>query len=301
MELSLTMKLRIAVSAALGILVLGYLAWPIIAPQDPAGVVRASNTTPAGTAVLVALSFAIGFGGYFLCWPWGREIAILAVPFGLAAWSIRSGSMAVLMQAHPSASQRQALYAAMAWEPLFWLALVAAGLAGVMVAQKLRPGAVRAEQPESSGSKSLVKAGIAVVATVMIAQLLIPILAQDVKMSDGRVGTVVGQPPVGQIVFAVLVAFGCAGFAVKSWLGLDYIWPCVAAAMVNGVAMIITLRADVLAYMARTWPAAIYCNSTLAILPVQMVCFGVLGSIAGYWLAVRYDFWRTYEMNGSAR
>ncbi|GAI88636.1 unnamed protein product, partial [marine sediment metagenome] len=29
---------------------------------------------------------------------------------------------------------------------------------------------------------------------------------------------------------------------------------------------------------------------------VQMVALGTLGSIAGYWMGIRYDFWRKHEI-----
>jgi hypothetical protein len=29
---------------------------------------------------------------------------------------------------------------------------------------------------------------------------------------------------------------------------------------------------------------------------VQMVAFGALGSVAGYWMAIRFDYWRKHEM-----
>jgi hypothetical protein len=42
------------------------------------------------------------------------------------------------------------------------------------------------------------------------------------------------------------------------------------------------------------YPPAFFYSPVISILPVQMVAFGALGSIAGYWLAVRYDYWRKY-------
>jgi len=27
-----------------------------------------------------------------------------------------------------------------------------------------------------------------------------------------------------------------------------------------------------------------------------MVAFGTIGSIAGYWMAIRYDYWRKHEI-----
>jgi len=49
-------------------------------------------------------------------------------------------------------------------------------------------------------------------------------------------------------------------------------------------------------YMAHQWPAVFFSNAAASVLPSQMVAFGTLGSVAGYWMAARYDHWRKYEM-----
>ena len=48
MELTWINKLRIAAVAALGVMVIGILAWPLAAPGDPLMPVRASGKTGAG-------------------------------------------------------------------------------------------------------------------------------------------------------------------------------------------------------------------------------------------------------------
>jgi len=75
--------------------------------------------------------------GYFLSWPYGREIGILAVPAGLSLWAVKTGSIASLIQMNPTVNQRQAIFAAFKWEGLFWLALVAVGFVGVLTAQAM--------------------------------------------------------------------------------------------------------------------------------------------------------------------
>ena len=49
-------------------------------------------------------------------------------------------------------------------------------------------------------------------------------------------------------------------------------------------------------YLAQAWPANFFGDVAASILPVQMVAFGALGSVAGYWMAVRYDYWRKHEL-----
>ena len=63
MELTSINKLRIAAVAALGIGVLGLLAWPLAAPADPLTPVRAWSISPSGTLALLVLAFGLGFVG----------------------------------------------------------------------------------------------------------------------------------------------------------------------------------------------------------------------------------------------
>ena len=299
MELSWLMRLRIAAAAATGALLIGILAWPLAAPPEPFGVVSlVSGTITLGGAITLAfLAFLAGFIAYFLSWPYGREIGILAVPSGLAIWAVRSGSMAGLMQLNPTLDQRQALLATLKWEPIFWLAIVAAGFAGVLISQKiLHPRPEPDESQEKANSKSgiYLNAAIALVGSGLIAQFCIGRFAQDVGIFDSKLGSVVAQPAVGQIVFAVLVSFGLAAFVVKKFLNVSYIWPIIAGALVTAFAISTYVKQDVLQHLVARHPPVFFSNVVISILPVQMVAFGALGSIAGYWLAVRYNYWRKH-------
>jgi len=289
MELSWLMRLRIAAVVATGAALIGILAWPVAAPLDPLGPVQASNVTPVGAAALVLLASWVGFIAYFISWPYGREIGILAIPCGLAIWAIRSGSMAQLIQLNPTLPQRQILFAALKWESFFWLLIVAAGFAGVLLGQKIRSKPEPAETPMKANPNpnKYLNAIIALVGSGLIAQLCINILAQDVMTSDNKL---VAQPAVGQIVFAVLVSFGLAAFVVKIFLNMSYIWSTMAGAFVTTFAIATYARQDILQHFVGRYPATFFTNAVISILPVQMVAFSTLGSIAGYWLAVRYSY-----------
>jgi hypothetical protein len=290
-ELPWSAKLKVTATLLAGIILIGLLAWPLAAPVEPFGVV----SVPAfgGAVTLAGLAVLAGFIGYFLSRPYGREIGILAVPSGLAIWAVRCGNMAELMWLNPTLAQRQALFAALRWEPFFWLAIVAAGFGGVLVGQHLvsRPSSL---VPRSRQASSPVSSIIAVVGSVFIAQFCIGIFAQDVRITDPKLGSVVAQPAVGQIVFAVFVSFGIAAFLVKKFLNAGYIWPIAASALVTGFAVITYLKQDTLQHLVEHNPPVFFSSAVISILPVQMVAFGVLGSIAGYWLAVRYNYWRKH-------
>ena len=296
MELSWPMKLRIAAAVTTGVVLIGILAWPMAVPSEPLGAVRASNLGLGGAITLLMLAFLAGFIAYFVSWPYGREIGILAAPSGLAVWAVRCGSMTTLMQLYPTEAQRQALLTTLKWDSIFWLAVVAAGFAGVLLGQKIlsspRPDETQ-EKPNPKSTKYL-NAIIALVGSALIAQLCIRIFAQDVKILDD--GSVMAQPSIGQIVFAVLISFKLAAFVVKKFLDVSYIWPTIATALVTAFATSSYAKQEVLQYFVKTWPAAFFANSVISILPVQIVAFGTLGSIAGYWMGVRYSYWRKHEM-----
>ena len=285
MELSLLMKLRIVSAMTIGVVLVGVLAWQLAGPSEPAGAIGSDGAT-----ILILFAFVAGLGAYFVSWPYGRQIGVLAVPSGLAVWAVRSGSMAALMQLSPTVTQRQAVLAALRWEPIFWLGVVAAGFAGVLLGEKIRPGMALKNTHGKSNFKSgkYLNTVIALICSGLIAQFCIRILAQDV-----RLGSVMSQPAVGQIVFAVLVSFGLAAFLAKRFLDAGYIWPTIAAAFVTAVATSTYIKQ--MQFFVHSWPATFFSNSVVSILPVQMVAFGALGSIAGYWMAVRYSYWRKRE------
>ena len=198
MELSWSMKLRIAAVAAVGIVLVGYIGRPSDMSSEQVGIAIGD------VKVLIVLAFLSGAIGYFVSWPYGRHVGILAAPFGLSIWALRAGSMTYLMQLNPAVAQRQQLIASIRWEPIIWLAIVAAGFAGVLVVHKIIPG----RKVEMKQEKHILSVNgflngiIAIVASVIIAQFCIRLLAQDVRMFDNRLGSMVTQPAVGQIVFA---------------------------------------------------------------------------------------------------
>ena len=183
MELSWVMKLRIAAAAAVGVVIIGILGWRL---AEPVAITGSAN--PRGIGMLVVLALVTGFIGYFVSWPHGREIGILAVPFGLAVWAVRSGSMAALMQLHPTAAQRQELIATLRWEPIVWLLIIAAGCVGPLVCWK--SFAKRAPQEQKGNSKpkpiKYLNAITALAASGVIAQFFLRVFAQDVNTVDER-------------------------------------------------------------------------------------------------------------------
>jgi hypothetical protein len=349
MELSWPMKFRIGAVCGVGIVLIGILAWPLSGGTDPFSTVLAVNLAAADILSLIGLSVLAGFLCYFIAWPYGREIAILAVPTGLAVWAIRTASMATLIQQKATlanqqaqtiietVAKRQEIFAAVKWAPLFWLGIIAAGFLGVALAHliaaglqnalskgstamptwrqifafgttehALAPKSTFSEQSAPSGEGQegktspasrlnfLINPAIGIIGSLLLVQFCIMLLAQDVRFSDSNLGSVVGQPAVGQIVFAVIASFGIAAFVIKVFLNVSYIWPIIASAFVNAYAISLYVNQAVLEHLVKSWPAVFFSKSVLAVLPIQMVSFGCLGAIAGYWLAMQYQHWRQH-------
>jgi len=297
-ELSWPMRLRIGASAAIGVILIGFWAWPLAAPSEPFGVVSLANgsISPGGAMILAGLAFLAGLLAYFLSWPYGREIGVLAVPSGLAVWAVRTGSMANLMQTNPDLLQRQALFTTLKWEPAFWLAVVALGFLGVFAGGTIRSKyqSNRVQKETTTKSNIYLNSAIALVGSGLITQVCIGILARNVRMYDSELGSVVAQPTVGQIVFAVFVSFGIATFIVKEFLNAGYSLPIIGGTVVMFYNINTYARQSVLEHLIQTWPPVFFPNAVISILPVQMVTFGTLGGIAGYWLAVRHNYWRKH-------
>ena len=205
--------------------------------------------------------------------------------------------MANLILQNPAVHQRQQLFAALKWEPLFWLAVIAAGFAGVWIGKKVTLKKEPQSQPAQANSNlnMYLSAIIAVVGSVLIAQFCIGMFAQNIRMFDSKLGFVIAQPAVGQIALAVFAAFGVAGFVFKKFLDVSYIWPSAAAGFITAFAISIYAKQDVLEHLVQRWPAVFFSNTILAISPIQMAAFGTLGAVAGYWQAVRYCHWRKHN------
>lgn len=297
MELSWANKARIGAAAALGIILIGVFAWPLAAPEDPLAPVRSTRIDFLGTLLLLALAFATGLAGYFLAWPHGREIAILAVPFGLLTWVLRSGPMQTLTQAYTTPATREALMRSLRFEPIFWMVIVAAGFAGVLVAQRLRPGSgtpLTLSQLKGRFRPNIALPGAAALLMgTLLAHFSLGVFAQDLSTSTIGAAT---QPAIGQIVPAGIAAFAVAGFVVKKLFDLSYVWTAATSILVIPFAYTFYGRPATVAKFAETYPAAFFPHAVFAILPLQMVALGALGSILGYWLAVRYDYWRKHEI-----
>jgi predicted small integral membrane protein len=299
MELSWTMRIRIVLAVAIGVVLLGILPWNQIKP-GPEGIfaLLSGNISRADLITCAILAFGAGFLASTVCTPFGMQIGVIAAPAGMAVWSFRSADLSTLFQASPAVNDRLAVYARLRFEAFIWLALAACCFLGAYVADKLI-GKKNADLPDKFDATfklpnfAIIPA--AVIGTVIVANILINILAGDVRYSDPKMGQVTGQPANFQIAFAVIVAFMACGYVAKLFIGSSFIWPAAASALLSSYSIITYSNQSAITYLAKTWPAVFFIKPVTAVLPVQMVAFACLGAVWGYWLAVRYNLWKTYE------
>jgi hypothetical protein len=203
------------------------------------------------------------------------------------------------MQSLREPFEREALLHSLRFEPVYWLLVVAAGFSGVLVAQRLRPSSgpalSLAQIKKDLKPGTYLNIGIALVVSTLLVAFFTGVFAQDLCTSYT---TLAAQPEVGQIVFAILGAFAAAAFVVKKFLDLSYLWPAAASLFVLPFAYAIYGDPETITQFAQTEPATFYPHAIFAILPLQFVALGALGAVTGYWLAVRYDYWRKHEGAG---
>ena len=236
MEMTWTMRFRILGVLLTGIILLGILAGPVVRPADPGSAISLyqASIKPMAIASCFAMAFVSGLLAFLVAWPFGRELAPLAAPAGLAYWACSSGNMFSLIILNSGFAERKTLYSALKWEGLFWLAVIACGWLGSLVAARIfkaKPVNIPGLPQEKQGSVNLLSIISGIAVSVVIGNFAINALAQDVKIFDSKLGSVIGQPGTAQIAFAVIVAFGLAAYCAKYFLEVGHIYPVIAAAI----------------------------------------------------------------------
>jgi hypothetical protein len=278
-------------------LIVGFGVFGLVNPDTPLDAISLSSVDISIVDMILcaAAAFAAGAIAYFAAYPYGKQLGPLAAAVGLAVWTFRSGTMASLMQVNTTVELRQKIYAQNQLECVLWLAVLAAGLLGSYVAGKLS-GLKETPTPDilnpKKGKNQAINIAISMVLTVVITQLAITIFAQDVRLFDSELTYVIGQPGNGQIAFAVILSFAIAAFVAKSYLSVNYVYTTISAVLL----MIWTVQAHAnsqnLEHMTSFWPANIFPKATCAILPIQLISFAAIGSIAGHWFAIQWAYSR---------
>ena len=298
MELSIVMRLRIAAAMVVGAVIIGFIGWPMVRPVDGAGAVSLfdGQVSIVDGLILAALAYVSGFAAYFAASPCGKAIAPLAVPTGLAVWTFRSGNVETLLRSNRQVAEKLAAYNSFRIEILLWLGLIGMGYLGILTAQKIKasrlPEEIAEAEKDTSKNRSL-RIAMAIVATTVVAMFCIGIFAQDIRRFDAEIDFVIGQPGRGQIAFAVIASFALGAFLCKNFLNTPPIVSTIASLALVQVAVLISTNN--LEHMSANWPVSFFPRAISAILPVQIAAFSAIGSVLGYWIAIRYAYWREHE------
>jgi hypothetical protein len=288
------MRIRILASMAVGAFLIGFLLWPKIAPADPLGAVTLYEGAFSASDIVLCLlaAFLAGAGGYFVAYPYGKSVGLLAVPTGLAVWTLQGGTVHSVLLTHSAFEQRLAVYHFFRIETFFWLAMLACGAAGIWLAARFFPSktapAVPAPPLKKTTAKQIVSILVAVLASVVTVQLTVGLFAQDVRYPDTHIGSVTGQPGNRQIAFAMLASFTLAGAIIKYFLDCDHYWAVLASPILYFFVISKACSPQILQYMTENWAVAYFPNTISAILPIQIVSFSAIGALAGQWLVVKY-------------
>jgi len=294
-DLSWPVRFRITAGILTGVVLIGFLGWPIIKPAGPFGIVMMHSLSRVPLVML--LVFGVGFLSYFITWPDGMCIGAISVPSGLSVWAMRSAPMSEIIRNAGSVQQRLSVYRSLIAESFIWLIIVGVGFSGVYLAHLLIGKVSTQEKADVVRLKKFdfFNLVIGVFGSVIIAFIIISVLAQDIKMADINLGWVIAQPANGQIAFAVFIAFAGAAFIIRRILGLSYVWAIAAIPFLYSCGILLFARRAVIEHLAENWPAVFYAGCLGPILPIQMVSFGTFGAMAGYWIFTSYKLWLASE------
>lgn len=293
-NLNWLLRVRILSAMAAGALIVSVVGYSQVRPADPLGAISlfTGEISAVNAAILTALAFAAGVVGTLVSQPLGGALGPFAAPAGVATLAVTSGGLRQLLLTNPALEERNAVYAVLRWELLFWLAVCAVGYLGSYLTLKLiGPKNAESEQTPKIEKKAnyWTNCGIAAVAAAAIVYFTIGIFAQDIRQIDNNLDFVVGHPGSRQVAFGVFVAVGLAGFAAKHLLNTHYIPVILGAAAVYIGTISKFIGSDTLAYMVKTHSIEFFPNSIYAILPIQFAPFAVLGAMTGYWISI---YWK---------
>ena len=313
MQLSVKIKIRLAVILSGSALLYGTIGWKIIKPPEPGGVLTilqgnaAVRTVPAIVVLaIVGTALAALIGGKFR-----QYLAAFSVPLGLSVWSLQMGGMERLLVDHVGLNERAGMYYRLAGDVIFWFGVVLLGVAaaGWMARWFKRQGKDGEENPPLPARKSFGRAaqqerkspifrgfdkelyqGIgAIVLSMVIAIVLLKFLLVAGRTWVGRTPQVYATrvPASGQIIFAVAAAFFLATmityqiFTVKLW----YFLP--VPVLVALGAYIAGAQAGVLKPLVEASASFVASSVSFAtVLPIQYVGIGTLALTAGYWYGI---------------
>ena len=323
MDVPLPVKIRALLVMALGAAIFGVIGWPLVAPFEPGGCLTVVLHFRSLAVLGVALGLAVVAAALALliARPYARNIAQLAVPTGLCAWAVLTGGMDRLLLSNVDSQERVRMFHYLAADAVIWFVPVALGSVIVLwICEKFGSyDASKESGPAKTGGHTAPAASDAQVGlvptavtghvvvrhlvslgvTCLVAGVLLPVFARSgrAQMEGFAASWFTVTPDKGQVVFALIAAFGLAAFASHQLFAAP-LWclllscPVVAIWVYVGTAH--TPQSGALAEAgAHFLPVG---RAYAGILPVQYIAVGALAIILGRWCSTATHFVRHHRI-----
>ena len=279
-------KLQVEVAAAVGLVLMYFVAWPMLRPWDPDGAVVFLPHLAIGRLVVFALAvWAVTALCTLLTLTARPEGSLLAALVAVGAISLRSGPIRLLLMRYQHDFSH--LYSPLIAE-LFALAVVLIGTGAVVLGlrravRNIKPGWIRPESislPAAKpvkGKKPAGKSGLAGQAVSFAASCAITILVAVVMLA-----ITLFSADRGQILFGLAVSF-FAGSALA-----QYLFPnrnagsnCLAVLLLG---IVFYAKACLVPGGDLAW---VNIDPIAQALPVDWLAAGCGGAVGGFWLSSR--------------
>ncbi len=282
-------KIKVLFAISIATATIGFVGWMLIStpsPQEPLSLVF--GTLPFKRLLLFSL--IVFLTAIFLNLTFGnksQEFAFGGAVLALSICAVRSGLLTVHIDYTKSPIEIHNIYQSLAWEGFVWLGIVLVAFVGANI--NVRVSTLRKIWLQTNKTNIT----ISFVASVVIAILGVNLLALGARVIVAKdVFSVVRQAYTGQICFGVLVSFGLATYLSRHFLKVHYIVPIIASGLVVFITMLFASNTSNIEYLLANFPPSFLLKPSAGILPVQMVAFGSIGSVVGFWLSYAHEEWQ---------
>jgi hypothetical protein len=286
-ELTIETKLKLSALCVFSPVIFGVLLWPAISPESPYEIISIANGSFgfAGFAIFAAAAFLCGALVAVLPGDFGLDASRTAVPLGISVAAVRGGFVTDATARLSDISQISGTYNIFAIESFLWAVIAAAGFAGSFAARKITD-----QDTGLNDFTPLVKnwqrSITAVAAVTAVSMVVISILAVSPGLRDRELHGLMIQPGNGQTAFAVLATFTLCGWAGMRYFNINYLPACISAVILPVAIRLFAFKQEDILNLTQRYPLTFLTNPNLAITPVIIISFGMIGAVCGYWLAV---------------
>ncbi len=293
-DISALIKIKVTLAVSIATATIGFIGWLLISPSSQQESISLVFETLSFSNILL-FALIVFLTAVFLSLTFGnnsQEFAFCGVAFALSVCAVRGGLLTVNLGYIGDVGEIHKIYQSLAWEGFAWLGIVLVAFAGSHInigVSSLRKLWLQADK------KNIV---IGFVVSVVIGVLGTNLLTLGARVVvDSDVFSVVRQAYTGQICFGVLVSFCGGAYLCRHFLRVHYIVPTIASGLVVFITMSFASSTSNLEYLSTNLPSSFLLKPSAGVLPIQMVAFGSLGSIIGYWLSYSHQEWQKENLS----